>query len=117
MGAFQLSYASVYEIELAVTAFMPDAVNTFPATVAYSSIIPVVLILAKPTALVPLSVILRKISLSTAGRIAIGPPVSVKAVLFDVPEIDGISSVTVLPTTEYFTVPVGDVVMPVAVAV
>lgn len=56
-----------------------------------------------------------------SGLAATGIPVTVAAVVLDVPDIAGIWSVTMrlvgMPENEYSTVPVGDVVHPVSVPV
>ena len=103
---------------IAVVAFVPDAVHAPEPAVVNSVIVPPVSSTALPKTLVPLlSDPLNTNDLDALGRIVVGPPVSVNVVAFDVPVITGISSVTRLPTRTNDTVPVGDVVMPVAVAV
>lgn len=81
-------------------ALVPAAVNAPPPIVAYTSITPVVLTRAKPTAPPPLSVILATTSLSADGKTAAGAPVKVKVVALEVPVIVGMSSVTVFPFIE-----------------
>jgi hypothetical protein len=95
-----------------------DAVNTSSFALLNNVITPAVLMLALDITTAALLFVVRTGTIRAAlGYIVVGPPVKVQPVVLEVPVIVGISIVTMFPTRTTVTVPVGAVVIPVAVAV